>query len=423
MKRSASTLRAAARRRARLGVPAIAASLALPASATADPEPAADEKKEPPSLLDAPPREVFGLPKAFTPTASQQSEVWWNPYGGFRTDVVYSGLLTFGARVDLGEAGWIPGGAIEILGVGIQGDNISTDAVGDVGVVSNIAGEPTVRLFKWWYEQSWLDASVKLKAGQIGLDDDFMLIDSAQLFLHSAFGTPLTQTVTARTPIYPLAALGLRLAVEPNDDWEILFGVYDGDAGLESKNLHVPDLALSADQGAMLFTEVSWRPPTGGRPLRLALGGFAHVGLFVDHETGDERRGIGSVYVMLEHTLASWRDSDVIVFSHAEVAFPNARVAIPGFADAGITIGGGMWRRPDDELGLGVAGTLFAGPYLEAARRAGNHVTAREATVEITYRFAALPWIALQPTAQWIVDPHYSGRTAFVLGTRLSVEY
>lgn len=418
-----SMLWAAAQGRGRFVVPAIAASVALPASASADPALSADESKRPPSLLDAPPREVFGFPPAFTPIASQQSEVWWNPLGGFRTEVVYSGLLTFGAHVDFGEAGWIPGGAIEIRGLGIQGDNISTDAIGDAGIVSNIAGVPTVRLFKWWYEQSWLDESVRLKAGQLGLDDDFMLIDSAQLFLHSAFGTPLTQAVNARTPIYPLAALGLRLAVEPNDDWEILFGVYDGDAGLESENRHVPDLALSADQGALLFAEVSWRPSTSKRPLRLALGGFAHVGLFADNETGDERRGVGSTYVMLEHTVARWRGSDVTVFSHAEVAFPFSRTSISGFADAGITVSGGVWSRPDDTLGLAVAGTVFAEPYVAASRRAGDDVTAREATVELTYELVPIPWVALQSSAQWIVDPHFSGADALVFGTRLSVTY
>lgn len=361
---------------------------------------------------------MLGVPAAFTPIATQSSEVWVNAHGGFRGDTVYTGLLTFGGNVDLDALGIVPGGSVQLVALGIQGGNIS-NAVGDAGIVSNIAGQETVRLFNWWYEQTWLDDRLALKGGQVALDSDFMVIDAAQLFLSSGFGTPQTEALNTPAPIYPLGALGARLRVDLNP-LTLRVGVYDGDAGAEKAQPHTSDLALDGSSAVITAVELSWQAT---EKAKATLGGFAHAGEFPDQETGELVRGLGSAYAAYEHTLGRWRGSELVAFARVAGAFPVARTAVVLYGDAGLVLSGGAWRRPDDRLGLGVAHTLFGDDHVRAERAAGQDVSLAETVLELTYELVPLPWIRLQPSGQVIVGPHFSHRDAVVLGFRGTISF
>ncbi len=298
------------------------------------------------------------------PTASQMSAVWANVAGGERRAVVYTGLLSLGARVDLGAADVWPGAHFGIAGLALQGQNVSPTAVGDAGIhltsltcgslrappaswlrlriVSNIAGVQTVRLFKAWYEQSLLDGAVRIKAGQLALDDDFMVLAPALTFLQSGFGTPQTEALNKPAPIYPLGALGLRVAVEPSDAWGVRLGAYDGDAGAEADHPYASDLALTADQGVILLSEVSRR----GERTTVSMGGFAHLGRLrnfaigagASRWNGGRQRGLSSGYVSLAHTLGEWQGSTLTSFARVAIAGPRRLARVVGYADVGLVL-------------------------------------------------------------------------------------
>ncbi len=365
-----------------------------------------------------------------SPILSQNTELWGNPYGGQRQEFVVTGLLTFGVEVDLQRSGFSRGTSFGAVGLWIQGDNLSTFALKDAGIVSNIAGEPTVRLFKWWLQQRWLDGRLDLKLGQLPLDDDFLYLESAQLFINSGFGTAQTLALNVPAPIYPLGALGARLAIVPTEQLEFLFGVYDADAGSSRRHPYFSDLNLRLDQGAMQLLEISFLPDIGGRATRLTLGGFHHAGNVTDY--GEELssaqqgppldgigRGLGSVYVMAEHALGDLPGRTVKVFSHGALALPSAHAMTTVYFDLGMVIQGGWWGRPEDLLGLGYTSTHFGDEYLRVQQLRGRNLTESEGVAEVTYRLQIARQLSLQPSLQWIFDPHFSGRDSLAMALRL----
>ena len=366
-------------------------------------------------MLNDSPQAVLGVPSYLELVLQQTSEVWANPFGGARRGVVYSGLLEMGAEIDLGEAGWLAGASLGAVGFFIQGGDISAEAVGDAGVVSNIAGLQAARLFSLWYEQRAFRDAVSLKLGLIPLDDDFMLLESALLFVNSGFGLLQTLALNVPTPVYPLGALGLRLRVQPSREWTVQFGAYDGDAGAEPEDRPVSDIALSSDQAATLVIEAAWAPRSGWG--QVAGGGVLHLCLLDNPTSGAQERGIGLFYLMLERRLSR----DAVAFAHVSVVWPSERAVTAAYADAGAVFTGRTWGRPNDRFGVGVTWTRFAGPYVEAERAAGRSISRTEWVVELTYEVSLLSWIRVQPSVQWIGQAHFAMDNVVALGLRGSI--
>lgn len=370
---------------------------------------------EPPSLLDRSPQEALGVPSYLQLVIKQTSELWVNPFGGARQTAVYTGLLEVGAELSLGEAGWLSGASLGAVGFLIQGRDISEEGVGDAGVVSNIAGFEAVRFFSAWFEQRWADDTVSLKLGMIPLDDDFLIVDSALLFVNSGFGLVQTLALSVPTPVYPLAAFGLRLLVRVSDEWTIQAGAYDGDAGAEPVDRPVSDIELSLDQAATVVLETAWAPASGEG--RVGIGGVYHLGIVENQFTAEEDRGIAMFYLMLERRLGR----DGVAFAHASVALPGELVTSVLYADLGAVVEGRAWHRPNDRLGFGVTWTRFSLPYVDAQRAAGQIVTTAEWVAELTYELSLVPWIRIQPSIQWIGHAHFTAADALAVGLRGSI--
>lgn len=360
-----------------------------------------------------------GLPDALTLRASQASEVWGNLVGGARREVVYTGLLTLTLELDLDEAGWLDGASMGATGIFVQGDNISR-AVGDAGVLSNLAGRQTVRIFRAWYRQQWLDERLDLKVGLIPVDDDFMVVKTALLFSNSGFGTLQTFALTLPSPIYPLTALGLRLVIQPADHWTLKLGAYDGSAGSERRSPFVGDLTLSSDQAATLLVELTRSLPEGVGSL--SLGSVTHLCRLEDQSGRGRERGLQIVYLMMEHRIFRWAGGSVLAFGHASVAVPVEQAVATAYVDGGFVLEGAAWERPADRLGLGATWTRFGADYLDRRRAAGDDVTSAETLVELTYAASLLQAVDLQGSLQWVHDPHAGTPDALVVGLRVRLE-
>lgn len=372
-----------------------------------------------PSLLYASPQELLGTPEYLHLVVEQVSEVWGDALRGFEGRLSYTGLLTVGAELDLEAAGWIRGASVGAFALFIQGQDISSERIGDAGVVSNIAGEQSVRLFTAWYMHRWLDDRIRAKLGILAIDDDFLLLESSLLFVNSGFGLAQTIALNIPAPVYPLGALGAMVRVRPAPEFALQFGIYDGNAGDESTNRHVGGLDLSGDQGATLLLEVDWQPSSA--EVRAALGGMLHLGQLPSQAASGEERGLAALYLMAEQQLLAVGAGALWGFTHVSVAVPSQLTVAAAHVDLGLTVGGGLWSRPDDRLGLAVAFTRFGRLHVEEERRMGRPGTADEWVFELTYELLLLPWISVQPTGQFITQTHFSARSALALGLRLTV--
>ena len=169
--------------------------------------------------------------RGLTLGATYIGETLANVHGGIRRDGIYEGRLEFTVDADLAKiAGWqdarAHAGFYQIHGRGISGQD-----VGSLVTVSGIEARPSTRLFTLWIEQSLLDDKVSVRAGKIAADDEFLISDTAGVFIINSFGWTSWTSLDLLNggPIYPLAGPGVRIKVQPSEQLSLLSAVFSGD--------------------------------------------------------------------------------------------------------------------------------------------------------------------------------------------------
>ena len=154
-------------------------------------------------------------------TVQSVSDLFGNTTGGAATGTTYSGLLNIGLAADLQKSiGW-EGASFKstwcwIYGSG--GNNISSDYIDNAMTVSSIAAYPSFRCYELWLQQNAFNDIVSLRAGLLGLDTEFLVSDTALLFVNSTFGPPalFSMNMPNGGPTFPDTTPGVRLALQPN---------------------------------------------------------------------------------------------------------------------------------------------------------------------------------------------------------------
>lgn len=391
--------------------------------------------------------------------------------GGLRRGTATLGLVDLDIDVDLGRlAGWT-GASLHTTLYQIHGRGASRSYVGNLLTVSDIEALSASRLNEIWFEQSLFDGRLAVRIGQLATDTEYMVSQTGILFANGSFGWPaiLATDVTGGGPVYPLAAPGVRVKVEPNANLSLQAGVYDGDPGGPDRFGREPDPQRRNRTGtrfplsdpAFVIAEASYayniEPGARGQPGTVTLGGWYHFGRFnalaVDAQgrsladpaspgIGRRLRGDGGVYGLIDQTI--YREPDdpndgASAFLRASGS-PGDRNLIDLYVDGGIAYRGLLPGRSDDTVGLavGVARLSPAARRLDAAAAAlGDLPRPRrsvEAVIEATYQVVLGPGLALQPTIQYVVKPGggianprdadgVRVRNAAVFGLRATIRY
>ena len=93
--------------------------------------------------------------KGLTISGGYTAEVWGNTTGGLKQGAVYTGLLDFGAELDLEKLiGW-KGASVSTTWLWLSGRDASEDLVGNFLTISNIAGFNTLRMLELWFQQDF----------------------------------------------------------------------------------------------------------------------------------------------------------------------------------------------------------------------------------------------------------------------------
>src|SRR5207302_11458263 len=97
---------------------------------------------------------------------------------------------------------------------------------------------------------------------------------------------------------------------------------------------------------------------------------------------------------------------------------------IGGYAGGGLTLTGPLSRRPQDELGLGVAAARNGSRYVRA-RAATDMPAAGETAAELTYLAQLGAALTLQSDVQYVIRPGGSRaiRSALVPGLRIATSF
>jgi porin len=391
-----------------------------------------------------------------------------NVSGGERRGALYQGLLTTTLDFDVEKMGGWKGGAFHVSGMWIHGTrpNKVGDIAGLTGAAyldpSNIAAYDTYRLYEAWFEQKFLDDKLSIRAGQIAVDEEFVVSDYASLFINGTCGWPafLSATMPSGGPAYPVAGIGARVLVRPIERLTIMAAVTEGDVGEQSlDNRNGTQFRLHHDEeGVFSIYEVAYRlnheKDAKGLPGIYKLGGWYHSGRFDDLGFDTEgvslaesagiplsHHGNGGVYLDIDQMV--WRekaDSDEGLGINCRVApwLADHRNPVDFYAAGGLVYKGMLPGRDEDLFGVAVHYARVS-DVVRDLQRTANAVAAaggapnldpgpvpdHEMGIEVTYQIVLAPWWSVQPDFQYIFHPGGSKalKDAIVVGLRTQITF
>lgn len=363
-------------------------------------------------------------------TGSYTGEWMSNLRGGKSQGGVFEGLAKLTLDVNLEKAAGLQGATFRISGLAPHGASLTSKHVGDASIVSNIDAYDTVRLVDFWFEQRLLDDQVSVKLGQMRLDDEFGVTDSAAMFVNSTFGVPNTAATPMPLGTYPVAALGIRARFEPVKGLYGQIGLYDGNpssgdfadptTGKRGTGArHGTDWALRHGEGYLWASEIGYQRCCEEYPGAVRLGFLHHTDGFARVGAGGVDGSNNSFYFVADQTL--WQKStgskEGLSGFIRGVSAQQRRNDMHRSAQVGVTYTG--IATSDDKLGLAYAHNKF---NRNSTAFPGANV---ESIVELSYQYPVTPYFRVQPDVQLIRNPAQSRSysNALVVGLRATLDF
>ncbi len=354
-----------------------------------------------------------------------------NVAGGIQRGTTYVGNLHLNLNMDAEQLlGW-SGANFFLYGLSIHGGHPSR-FTGDAQGACNLEGPSEWKLEEAWLEQNLFGNRFSILAGLYDLNTEFYTLHSAGLFLNSSFGIgpEFSQSGIAGPSIFPHTSLGLRLAFKPDRGTVLRVAVFDG-APLER-----PDGSYEAFQsgdGLLLISELAFlsRPLPEGKPskhrfrigrlaglppyeAKITFGGWYYSSNFQDlSETGANgellnHRGSGGFYILGDKNFFQSNENPARrLAGFVQLGIGDQRVNRFGsFEGMGLVASGVFREDGKDELGLAVAIANNGSHFRESQQELGVAVRKAEIAFELTYLLTLSEWLAVQPSAQYIISPN-----------------
>ena len=191
-----------------------------------------------PDLFLEEPREKLAE-KGLSFDALYTGEMVSNLQGGLDQHTSYLGKLLVGVTADLGKAKLISGGSARVSMIETHGSRNPTEKyIRDLQTASNIEALDAVTLYELWYEQTLFQDHFSILVGAHDLNSEFAVTETGLLFLNSSFGIQPDISANVPVSIFPILGPAIRVKIKPNEEFEILAGIYDGDPTDGGKNRH-----------------------------------------------------------------------------------------------------------------------------------------------------------------------------------------
>lgn len=381
-------------------------------------------------------------------------EVMRNLAGGLDEAAEYLDNIELKVLIDLQTLVNWPDARMLVYGLGNHGGFLSRH-VGDAQGVSNIEAVNAWKLYEIWLQQNVLSNRVSLLFGLYDLNSEFDFMQTAALFINSSHGIGAEYAASGPMgpSIFPHTALGLRIKFLPKPTFYVQTAVFDGIPG-DPDDLTGTHVIFGRDDGLLLAAEVGYvKPQTADAPVaptltqttarrrhvgrevptnyrtKVAVGVWGYTSNFQDTEYSgfsadplwQGRRDWGA-YVLwdaLIYAPTETQDRGLALFARLGIA--NGQVnRFRAYTGAGVVLRGLLPGRPADELGVGLAAAHTSAYYRQAKPGA---VESAEVALELTYRGQVLPWLALQPDLQYVINPNADPTVAnaWVVGLRSEV--
>lgn len=357
-----------------------------------------------------------------------------NLAGGYKTSTTarYSDQQAFGVNLDLEKLLNWQSSEFQATITNRDGQNLS-DHIADrrTGMLSSVqevyGRGQTWRLTQLWLRKGLFDDTLDIKAGRLGVGEDFDHVDSK--FQNLAFGNGQAGNWRGDHWMnWPISQWGARVKVNFDPEWLFQVGFYNQNPYNYARGDGFR-FEFSPTEGNLIPAEIGWQPKFGPENLPgnyrlgfyytsakdLAYGSY-HKGTYGnDHahayggyllakqqlttQAGDPDRGLGLVV-------------QAVINDHKTSKTDN-------YQAVSVTWTGPFDIRPKDEIGLGVARIHVNSTYSQMQRRQ-NHEhgvsiysdrtylpiqSGAEWNYELYYNIHLANWISLRPNLQFITSP------------------
>ena len=380
------------------------------------------------------------------------AEVWGNTTGGLKQGAVYTGLLDFGATVDLEKlVGW-KGASVSTTWLWLSGRDASEDLVGNFLTISNIAGFNTLRMLELWFQQDFFQrgddvaSGLSVRLGQLTADREFVISDYGALFTNGSFGWPafLYTNIPEGGPGYPMGTLGIRVALNPWEWMTLQSAVFQGNVFAQDVNRHGFRWDLNSDQGYFWINElqVRWNQGTNALPGQAKFGAWFHTADFADpffdedgipladedssgnplthhwnygfywildqmlyREPGKPLSPLRVASAKTESRLLPRRPASRSRKSRPQqglgwfgrIAFgPQDRNFVGFYAESGLVYTGLIPTRDEDQVGVGFVYAQLTNGARKTLEFEGSRGVGAEMVLEFTYKAILTPWLYVQ---------------------------
>ncbi len=382
-------------------------------------------------------------------------EVLGNATGGIKRGATYEGEINGALDIDLGKLAGLKDAALHANVYQLNGRGLSGNNTLDLFTVSGIEAFPSTRLYEAWFEQKLAGGKLFVRVGQIAADTEFVISQTASLFIGSTFGFPssLTADLPSGGPDFPLATPGVRVKATPTDNVTLLAALFDGDPAGPYRpgvNSILPQLRNPSGTNfrlvdpPLLMTEAQFaynqEKDAKGLPGTVKVGYLHHFEDFAATDIPDifhaVHHGNDGLYGIIDQTIYRQPGNDQIgaaVFLRG-LSLPSDRNLIDLYIDGGISYQGLIPGRVFDTIGVSAAYARIS-PNVTTFDAATGSPLVRDyqALIEATYQYVVVPGFTMQPVFQYIFHPGAHGvadpqtgqpiRDAAVFGLRVSVRY
>lgn len=368
-----------------------------------------------------------------------------NVSGGVKRGAIHFGRLDLSVDADLDKlVGWT-GGRFYANAFVIYGQGLSRNYVQNLATISEIEALPDQRLYNAYFEQSFFDGRLSIRAGQQAADVEFFDSETDDLFINGTFGWPAIKAsnLPAGGPAPPIAVPGIRVKAALTDKITAFGAVFNGDpSGPGSADPQLRDhhgLAFRVNDPPWLIGQVrfDYDIEIGGRPLagNFTPGAWKHYGSFDSQRFTAQGQSIADpdgsgIPAKLRGNYGIFAVIEQVLYRPPEIKDNTTSASIPGitafgriaysppdrnlidlYLDGGIGFVGFVPGRPLDRFGVAMA-------YMRISNTARNldidsnfytgvqgPVRSNETLLEMIYEAHIKPGWLIAPYFQYVWRP------------------
>ncbi|MBU3847243.1 MAG: carbohydrate porin [Candidatus Acinetobacter avistercoris] len=351
-----------------------------------------------------------------------------NVDGGYNDDnkLLHAYTLTLGTALDLEKiAGWKDTEASVVItkrdGQSLSGQRIADPRAGHFSNTQETYGRgQNWRLTQAWIKKGFMENTLQVKAGRMGLNEDF---GGSQCEFQNLLlcGNQVGKTNGSIWYNFPVSGWAANVKYQFAPEWSVATGLYEinPENMLENRGFN---LMMDETSGAIIPLEVVWKPKLNDLAGEYKLGGFyANVDV-TDVKNNEEHQRKHGIWAGAQQQLTA-RDGDKnrgLFASVSLVVNDKSTAQVEATQQLAVWYKGPFDSRPKDSIGLGII-HLDVNDRVRDAQNLKNELNGltvsdysnslyqpiqhNEVNVELNYTYRWSPAVMFRPNIQYIFQP------------------